>query len=241
MSATSAGPEIPFQPRSASPAVAAAVTVLPQASAPGVRSLASALLAVAPHLTDLQRQTWTAALSPRLGRAALTTPRRIAAFLGQCAIESGGFRQLEEDLTYSADRLCQVWPSHFPTLEAARTCAARPETLANTVYANRLGNGDAASGDGWRFRGRGLIQLTGRAAYERFAKATGRALDQAVACAAMPEGAVESAAWFWSANTLNRFADAWMLDNLTKAINGGLLQASERARLSEAALHAMEH
>lgn len=198
-----------------------------------------ALRAVAPHLSDTERAAWIAALLTPLRKAGITTPRRIAAFLGQCAVESGGFCILQENLTYSATRLCQVWPTRFPTKEVAEACALQPEALANTVYANRLGNAAPDSGDGWRFRGRGLIQITGRASYERFATAMNMTLDQAVEHAATKAGAADSAAWFWSTNELNALAESWSLDRLTRTINGGTLGADERARLCQAALHAI--
>ena len=221
-------------------AVAASIMVLrniPVLPDPG--QLSTALQAVAPHLSDTERGAWVGALAGRLARAGITGPRCVAAFLGQCAAESGGFRHLEEDLHYSAARLCEVWPNRFRTSERAEACAMRPEVLANQVYANRMGNGDEASGDGWRFRGRGLIQITGRAAYERFAETTGMSLDRAVDHAATPAGAVESAIWFWSANHLNPLATNWSIDLLTRKINGGLSGAAERNRLCEAALLAI--
>jgi len=177
-----------------------------------------------------------------LGRCigpASPAPRCVAAFLGQCAVESAGFHKLEEDLNYSASRLCQVWPNRFPDTEAADDCARHPEVLANRVYANRMGNGDETSGDGWRFRGRGLIQITGRVAYQRFARATTLSLDQTVEYAATNAGAAESAVWFWSANQLNTLANTWSLDLLTRKINGRAEGMAERTRLCQAALDAI--
>jgi putative chitinase len=230
------------QQSSPAPAVAAAAVVLASASPPTPRpppGLSAALRAVAPHLSGAERTTWSAALTEPLAKTGITRPRRVAAFLGQCAQESGGFRDLEEDLSYSAIRLCQVWPSRFPTAEAAEACALQPEALANRVYADRMGNGDEASGDGWRFRGRGLIQITGRSAYERFANAMAMTLDDAVEHAATPVGAADSAAWFWTANNLNALSDTWSIDLLTRKINGGMAGAAERNRLCEAALHVL--
>jgi putative chitinase len=201
--------------------------------------LDTALRAVAPHLTGAERADWVEILGERLCKAAITRSRRAAAFLGQCAVESDGFQILEEDLSYGAARLCEVWPGRFPDADSAEACAFQPEALANDVYANRMGNGDPASGDGWYFRGRGLIQITGRTAYERFARAMGMTLDQAVAHAATLAGAADSAIWFWSDNNLNRLADAWLLDAMTRRINGGLTGAAERNRLCMVALHAL--
>ncbi len=184
-----------FRQPSPDPAVAAAVTVLyaTSSSPPAAPGLDLALQAVAPHLTSADRAAWISALAKPLLAAGITTPRRVAAFLGQCSAESGGLRELEEDLNYSATRLCEVWPNRFPDTEAAEACAMRPEILANRVYAGRMGNGDEASGDGWRFHGRGLIQITGRTTYAQFARATNVTLDQAVDQALTQAGAASSA------------------------------------------------
>lgn len=227
-------------PSQHNPAAAAAAMILANTPPPlPAAHLDAALASVAPHLSPPERAGWAAALSAAMHRAGITSPRRVAAFLGQCAVESAGFRELEEDLSYSASRLCQVWPNRFPTTEAAEPFAANPEALANHVYAGRMGNGDEVSGDGWRFRGRGLIQITGRAAYEKFAAAVSMTLDQVLDHAASPAGAASSAVWFWTANELNPTAEAWAIDTLTRKINGGLSQAAERTRLCNAALHAI--
>ncbi|HVY14870.1 MAG TPA: glycoside hydrolase family 19 protein [Rhodopila sp.] len=228
-----------FAEPSLSPAAAAATLVLTTSRPSLSDRLVRGLRAVAPRLSDADRAAWAQALATPLGQAAVTTPNRIAAFLGQCSVESDGFRVLEENLSYSAARLCAVWPSRFPSEAAAQSCAMEPERLANTVYADRLGNGDSASGDGWRFRGRGLIQITGRETYTKFAAAMHLALDAAVEHAATRQGAADSAAWFWSSRRLNALADAWMLEKMTITINGGSQGAAERARLCEAARHAI--
>jgi putative chitinase len=229
-----------FQRNLPDPAVAAAMAVLSSRPPPWpLRRVDPALRAVAPRLSDTERVGWIAALAEPLLQAGITAPRRLAAFLGQCAAESAGFNILEEDLNYSASRLCQVWPTRFPNAAAAGVCARQPEILANRVYADRMGNGDQASGDGWRFRGRGLLQITGRTAYERFAQAKGTPLDHAVEHAATRAGAADTAVWFWTANELNPLADTWSVDRLTRKINGGMAGAAERSRLSEAALDAI--
>lgn len=231
--------EVLFQQSSTDPAVAAAVTILANTPVPAPNRLDPALHAVAPHLTQDERAAWVSALADPLLKSGITSPRCVAAFLGQCGVESAGFRDLEENLSYTAARLCQVWPNRFPTLAAAEACALQPETLANRVYSSRMGNGDEASGDGWRFRGRGLIQITGRAAYEQFAQAMAMTLDQAVEHAATQAGAADSAAWFWSTNKLNPLADTWSIDVITRKINGGMNGAAERSRLCQAALHVL--
>jgi len=220
--------------------VAAAATVLTTMSLPTPPArLTEAVRAVAPHLTGEQGAAWVAILTDPLRRAGITAPRCVAAFLGQCAVESAGFQSLEEDLNYSAARLCEVWPSRFSNVTAAAACACEPEILANRVYAGRMGNGDEASGDGWRFRGRGLIQITGRTAYGQFARAMNMTMDQAVEHATTQAGAADSAAWFWSAAQLNLLANAWSVDLITRKINGGMAGAAERSRLSDAALQAI--
>jgi putative chitinase len=222
---------------SSDPAAAAAAMLLNRTHP--LDRLAQALRAIAPNLTAPDIAAWEAALRTPMQREAIATPKRAAAFLGQCAVESGGFRALTENLGYSAPRLRQIWPNRFPTEAAAQACANNPEKLANTVYANRLGNGPPESGDGWTFRGRGLIQLTGRSGYGKFAEAMGMDLQAAIAHAETRQGAADSAAWFWSTNALNPLADAWMLNNITRRVNGGTLGAPERARLAQAALTAI--
>lgn len=166
------------------------------------------------------------------------TPQREAAFLAQVGHESGGLTRWVENLNYSADGLVRVWPNRF-TPELAGQYARQPERIANKVYANRMGNGDEASGDGFRFRGRGLIQLTGRANYTALAADTGRGLDTLPAWLETPEGATVSALWFWRKNRLNRFADADDFRGLTKAINGGLTGLDDREAQWEAAKEAL--
>jgi putative chitinase len=227
-----------FQRSAPETAVAAAATVLANFPPPlPPDRLDPALLAVAPHLSDSDRASWVAILAVPLHKAGITAPRCVAAFLGQCSVESAGFHSLEEDLSYSTARLCQVWPNRFASAEAAEACALQPEILANRVYANRMGNGDEASGDGWRFRGRGLIQITGRSAYQLFARAMNMTLDKATEHAATRDGAADSAVWFWTANGLNALANTWSVDLITRKINGGMAGAAERIRLCEAALH----
>jgi putative chitinase len=206
---------------------------------PGADDLMRAIAAVAPRLSVADRQDWQQVLAPSMAKASIVTPRTVAAFLGQCAVESGGFRDLEENLWYSAGRLCQVWPARFPDPALAAPYAGQPQSLADLVYANRLGNGDVGSGDGWRFRGRGLIQITGRDNYTRFAASVGMDLDAAAAFAGTKAGAAATATWFWNTAELTALAASWAIDRITLKINGGLLGAAERSRLCEAALRAI--
>ena len=161
----------------------------------------------------------------------LSTPLRLAHFLAQTAHESGGFRLIEENLNYSADGLNKIFPKYF--IKAGRDAQAyhrQPEKIANVVYASRMGNGDTASGEGYKFRGRGLIQLTGKSNYTGFATDSGITIDEAVAYLSTPEGAVESAAWFWNKNGLNALADKDDVTAVTKRINGGTIGLDDRIK-----------
>jgi putative chitinase len=197
------------------------------------RPLSGAIAAVAPHLSEPLSISRASALADPMQSSGIRTPRRIAAFLGQTAVESFGFTELEENLNYSAGRLCQVWPTRFPTATSASDCNRNPERIANVVYCNRMGNGDFDSGDGWTYRGRGLIQVTGRANYEAIAKADARAADPD--WLKTPAGAAYSACWFWSTRKLNALADSWEITVITKAINGGTEGLEERISLSATA------
>jgi putative chitinase len=167
-------------------------------------------------------------------------PKRMAAFLAQIAHESGGFNFVKEGLSYSAASLTKTWPRRFPTLAAAQPYARNAEKTANKVYANRMGNGTEASGDGFKFRGRGLIQLTGKDNYSRFAKSIGKTLNEAVAYLETAEGAVASAGWFWDANKLNVYADKGDFVGLTKRINGGTIGLADRKHHYDIALKALK-
>ena len=178
---------------------------------------------------------WVQPLETAMQRFQIGTIPRAAAFLGQIAHESGQLNHLVENLNYSATRLVQVWPKRFPTLAAAMPYANNAERLANNVYAQRLGNGDEVSGDGWRYRGRGLIQVTGRGNYRNLAVALGLPLENNPELLEQPEGAALSAAQFWQAHGLNELADDQNDDNdeqdfvtITIRINGGTAGLDER-------------
>jgi putative chitinase len=166
----------------------------------------------------------------------LENPRRIAGFLAQIAHESGGFNFVKENLNYSADGLRKIFPKYFPTDELAKQYARQPEKIANRVYANRMSNGDEASGDGFRFRGRGLIQLTGRANYTKFAEDLGMSIEDTINYLETPNGAVASAGWFWDNNKLNQYCDKNDFITLTKRINGGTIGLQDRQHHYEIAL-----
>jgi putative chitinase len=155
-------------------------------------------------------------------------PNRIAGFLAQVAHESGGFNFVKENLNYSAEGLTKTFKKYFPTLDVASPYARNPEKIANRVYANRMGNGNEQSGDGFKFRGRGLIQLTGRTNYTKFAEDLGISVDETVDYLESPNGAVSSAGWFWDNNKLNQYCDKNDFVTLTKRINGGTIGLEDR-------------
>jgi putative chitinase len=163
-------------------------------------------------------------------------PKRAAAFVAQIAHESGGFNAVVENLNYSAKGLMGTFKKYFPDEATAKAYERQPEKIANRVYANRMKNGSENSGDGWKFRGRGLIQLTGRDNYTKFAEGLGISLDDTVAYLETPEGAVSSAGWFWDNNDLNKYCDRDDFVGLTKRINGGTIGLEDRKHHYEIAL-----
>jgi putative chitinase len=166
----------------------------------------------------------------------ITSKLRLASFLSQCGHESGGFVRSIENLNYSAKGLCATFPKRFPTLESAQQYQRNPEKIANRVYCNRIGNGDEQSGDGWKFRGRGFIQLTGKSNYIAFSKYISKSLEETVQYCETLDGAIESACFFWYCNDLNRFADNQATVALTKAINGGLNGLEDRTAIYNQAM-----
>jgi len=158
----------------------------------------------------------------------ITTPERIAGFIAQLAHESGGFNFVKENLNYSAKGLMTTFKKYFPTEELAKQYERKPEKIANRVYANRMKNGPEESGDGYRFCGRGLIQLTGRFNYTNFCKDLGRTIDECVAYIGTTAGACSSAGWFWDNNNLNDYCDKHDFIGLTKRINGGTIGLEDR-------------
>lgn len=186
-------------------------------------------------------EDWAAALLPAMERFRITTKGRIAAFLAQVGHESGGFQRLEENLVYrTPSRLAAVWPRRFCDAGAAEPFVGNAEDLANFVYAGRMGNGDPASGDGYRFRGRGLIQLTGRENYARAAAALGLDLLAQPELLSAHGPAALSAAWFWDDRGLNALADAGAFEEITRRINGGVTGLEERRELLRRVRAAME-
>jgi putative chitinase len=182
---------------------------------------------------------WCEALNKILPEYQIDTPERVAAFLAQCGHESAGFTALHENLNYRAATLRKVFPKYFPTDELANQYASLPnkqEAIANRVYANRMGNGDEASGDGFRYCGRGLIQLTGKQNYTRFADSVDMPLEEVPEFLETFEGAVQSACWFWTTNNLNQYADTGDILTMTKRINGGTNGLEDRQKHYDQAL-----
>jgi putative chitinase len=179
-------------------------------------------------VTAANAEKWVPWLNMTMHRYDINTPRRQAMFLAQLAHESGGFNFVVENLNYSADGLEKVFKKYFPTRELAEEYARQPEKIANRVYANRMGNGDEASGDGWKYRGRGLIQLTGLNNYATYAmQADNEALTKPE-IVQEPEFAADSAGWFWMVNRLNAMADTGDVRAVTRRVNGGFNGLADR-------------
>lgn len=176
---------------------------------------------------------WHEALAQLLPDYEINTPERIAAFIAQCAHESGGFMVLKENLNYRWETLRKLFPKYFPNDAIAKEYASRPnkqEAIANRIYGGRMGNGPEESGDGYRYCGRGLIQLTGRDNYAWFAASLEITPEEATEYLRTFEGAAQSACWFWETNKLNQWADAGDILTLTKRINGGTIGLEDRIK-----------
>lgn len=182
---------------------------------------------------------WCNALNEILPEYGIDTPQRVAAFIAQCAHESGGFKFLKENLNYRAVSLRKTFPKYFPDDAIAAAYANKPQMIANRVYANRMGNGPEESGDGFRYCGRGLIQLTGRDNYAFFAGSLDIPIEEAAEYLETFEGAVQSACWFWETNNLNQWADRDDILTLTKRINGGTIGLEDRKKHYEHAKHVL--
>lgn len=190
-----------------------------------------------PYIDD-----WYNALVAILPEYDIETPLRVAAFLAQCAHESGNFRFIKENLNYKWQSLRKVFPKYFPDDAIAQQYANMPnrqEAIANRIYANRMGNGPEESGDGYRYCGRGLIQLTGKTNYTNYAMSLEIDVEEAVEHLKTFEGCVQSAAWFWDENKLNQFADKKDIVTLSKRINGGTIGLEDRIKHYNHALHVL--
>ena len=176
---------------------------------------------------------WVPILERFMSQYNINTKERIAMFLAQASHESGGFSRLVENLNYSAEGLAKVWPSRYAEKgkpnALALSIARKPELIANHTYANRMGNSTPESGDGWKYRGRGIFQLTGKSNYDAFFKDTG--VEATPDDLTNPTYAVLSACWFWSKNRLNAISDTKDVERCTRVINGGLVGLDHRKKL----------
>ena len=204
-------------------------TPAPQVSAPIVSSGPLKLEKLKGHIPDAV----ISMIPETAAKFNINTPLRLAHFLAQCGHESGGFKATSENLNYSAKGLNGIFKKYFPTLESALPYERKPEKIANKVYANRMANGTESSGDGYKFRGRGYIQLTGKDNYTQFGKAIG---EDILSNPDVVSGkyALLSAAWFWSKNGLNNLADGGSTDavvtSITKRVNGGTIGLADRIK-----------
>lgn len=231
-----AAPASPARPAAPAPAAAPVSPVTPTA-APAAHGITAAQLHQIMPQADTAR--WVDKLNAAMAAHGIDTPTKQAAFLAQIGVESGQLRRTSENLNYSASRLTEVWPSRFPTIASATPYAHNPEKLANHVYANRNGNGNEASGDGWKYRGGGLMQTTGRANYRSagFENNPERLREDATAA--------DSAAHFWQSNGLNERTASALDHNgfngVTRTVNGGLNGANERWQMYQRALSVLSH
>jgi putative chitinase len=206
---------------------------------------------VAAGVKQATAEKWTDAVVAACQEFGIDTPQRIAGFLSQCAHESGGFERLQENLNYSADGMAGIWPKRFAVMgpdgkpvkkdgknipnKFALALHRKPEMIANVVYSNRMGNGSIESGEGWKFRGRGLKQLTGKSNHAECGNELGVNFVDNPDLLLEPTYAARSAAWFWQKNKCNTFADAGDIEGLTKRINGGLIGIADRKARYQAA------
>ena len=182
---------------------------------------------------------WVDALNETFERFEINTHRKQAAFIGQCGHECGNFKILEENLNYRAATLMKLWPKRFPTQEVANAYEKNPRRIANMVYSGRMGNGPAESGEGWKYRGRGLKQLTGKDNYARCGRDLNIDIVNNPDLLLEPIFAARSAGWFWKSNNLASFADSGDLEGMTKKINGGLIGYAERKAKYDKILNAI--
>ena len=186
-------------------------------------------------------QVWADAMANVFPVYEINTPQRIAAFLAQCGHESGGWTTFEENLNYSAQGLRKIFGKYFPNDELAMAYQRQPEKIANRIYCNRMGNGDEASGDGYKYRGRGPIQLTGKANYTAFAKDMfedwQNVVDNPDWVTYDKDFALMSAIWFWNKNKLNHEADIGDIKTMTKKINGGYIGLEDRIKHYNECIH----
>lgn len=188
---------------------------------------------IIPDVNWSYAQKYVPLFESELPKYDINTPLRKAHFLAQVAHESGGFKYVAENLNYSAKALYSVFRKYFPTMDVADSYARKPQQIANKVYANRMGNGNETSNDGWNFRGRGLIQLTGKDNYQSFGNDTGQDFIASPELLEQPKWALNSACWFWKNRGINKYADKDDIHMVTKLINGGTNGLANRQHFLE--------
>ena len=179
---------------------------------------------------------WVPALNDTFAKFQIATVRQQASFIGQCSHECGNFKILQENLNYRAATLMKLWPKRFPTQEIANSYEKNPKKIANMVYSSRMGNRDETSGDGYRFRGRGCIQLTGHSNYFHAGQACGVDFVMNPDLVGTPQYAAMTAGWFWSTHNCNPLAENQDWIALTKKINGGVIGLDDRIKQTERAV-----
>lgn len=200
--------------------------------------LTSSIIIAGTGCTSARAAAWLPHLQAACDKYQITTRARVAGFLATIGVESAGLTAVVENLNYSAQGLLATWPKRF-TATTAAACARKPQAIANAVYANRMGNGPPASGDGWTYRGRGLIQITGRDNYRACGLKLDLDLETSPALLESPANAALSAAWFWTSRGCNPLADGGDMVAVTKQVNGGTNGLADRLALHAAALKAI--
>ncbi len=185
------------------------------------------------HITEIlhidNSYEWYSAMKEMFSKYEINTPNRVAGFLAQTGHESAMYKTITENLNYSSKALDAIFGKYFKRAGVdAKEYHRQPEKIANRIYANRMDNGDTASGDGWRFRGGGILQLTGRYNYTEFGKTVGMTAEEATDYVRTKQGAIESACWFWKTNNINKYCDNDDIVGMTKRINGGTIGLKDR-------------
>lgn len=178
-------------------------------------------------------------LNSILPRYEIDTVERVSAFIGQCGHESQQFMMLTENLNYTASGLRKIFPAYFPTDKKALQFAHNPQKIANLVYANRMGNGDENSGDGWTFRGHGFLQITGRYMFEKFAGYINKSIEETMLYSKSLDGAMEISCWYWKTKNINADADRLDILGVTQKINPRLLGIEHRKYITRLALNVL--
>jgi putative chitinase len=187
------------------------------------------------QITPRAPKIWIDSLITEMSNQDINTPLRESAFISQIAHESSELTHLEENLNYSAERLMIIFPKKFLTIEFAQQYNRQPEKIANYIYSNRMNNGDESSGDGWKYRGRGAIQITGKYNYQKYATLSGKPLIDQPELVLDPLIGSQVACLFWTQNGLNFLADVEDMETITRRINGGLIGFPERMKYYEKA------